>query len=192
VADEQIGRVVEAIELGPDWHEEVMARISLQDEVEKVTKERERVRERLRRLAKAYVDGFYSDEDYQREKRSLEMELERLVVPEADAAREAGELIMRLPDLWERASLEERRKLLLTMLDAVYVDAKEEKAIVAIQPKAPFRPIFHVATTKEGSGVLLMKEPPEIPPEADLCSWWRRGRVELPVQKRPHSNLLQA
>jgi hypothetical protein len=77
--------------------------------------------------------------------------------------------------LWDKANLEERRKLLTAMLDAVYVDMKEAKAIVAIQPKAPFRPIFDVATTKEGSGVVLLKQSPELDPKADLCSWWRRG-----------------
>jgi site-specific DNA recombinase len=30
------------------------------------------------------------------------------------------------------------------MLDAVYVDVKEEKRIVAIKPKAPFKPVFQV------------------------------------------------
>jgi site-specific DNA recombinase len=34
---------------------------------------------------------------------------------------------MDLPRLWEKANQEERRKLLLTMLDAVYVDAKKTK-----------------------------------------------------------------
>jgi hypothetical protein len=29
IADEQVGRLIAAIELGPDWHEEVLARISL-------------------------------------------------------------------------------------------------------------------------------------------------------------------
>jgi len=67
-------------------------------------------------LGRPYVDGFYSDEDYKHEKRSLEMQLETLTLPEADAAREAGELIMDLPQLWGKASLEERRKLLMTML----------------------------------------------------------------------------
>jgi len=64
------------------------------------------------------------------------------------------------------------------MLDAVYVDAKEEKRIVAIKPKPPFRPIFEVAATKEGSGIILLNEPPENTPEARSCFWWRRGRVE--------------
>ena len=88
------------------------------------------------------------------------------------------------------ANLEERRNLLLTMLDAVYVDSKENM-IVAVKPKAPFKPVFSVATTKEGSEVVLVHDPEaksrianQPPPDgqeadADSCSWWRRGRVEL-------------
>jgi len=110
-------------------------------------------------------------------------------VPEANAAEEAGKLVQDLPRLWANATMPERRKLLLAMLDGVYVDAKEEKRIVAIKPKPPFRPIFQVATAKEGSGVVLLKELPEedkqpqdSESEANSCLWWRRGRVELPVQ----------
>ncbi len=46
------------------------------------------------------------------------MELESLVAPEADAAGEASRLIERFPELWSGASEGERRRLLLTMLDA--------------------------------------------------------------------------
>ena len=124
-----------------------------------------------------------------RQKRACELELESLVLPEADAAAEAGRLISQLPSLWAGANLEERRKLLLTMVDAVYVDTKEN-IIVAIKPKAPFKPVFEVATTRKGSEVVLVhdpdvapripNQPPPIGQEADeSCSWWRRGRVEL-------------
>jgi len=61
------------------------------------------------------------------------------------------------------------------MLDGVYVDAKEDKRIVAIKPKPPFRPVFQVATTREGSGVEIMKSRCCV----GTCLWWRRGRVEL-------------
>ena len=78
----------------------------------------------------------------------------------------------------------ERRRLLLTMLDAVCVDTLEEKSVVAIRPKPAFIPLSDVATTKEGSGVMLISEK-DLPPvdedqEADTspCLWWRRGRVE--------------
>ena len=75
----------------------------------------------------------------------------------------------------------------------VYVDTVEERRIVAIRPRPPFRSLFEIATTREGSGILLVNErdlekahqPPPHGHEADTvsCSWWRRGRVELPVQK---------
>ena len=41
---------------------------------------------------------------------------------------------------------------------AVYVDSKDENRIVAIKPKVPFKPIFQAATTKEGSGVVVVHE----------------------------------
>jgi len=179
VADEQVGRLVEAIELEPQWLEEVLAIVSLKDEVERVKKEREKTQEKIRRMARAYVDGLFPEDEYRRQKRLLEMELESLVVPQANAAEEAGKLLKDISKLWAGANLEERRKLLLTMLDAVYVEAKEAKCIVAIKPKPAFRPIFQVATTREDSGVYIINEPPDVTPEARMCFWWRRGRVEL-------------
>ena len=68
---------------------------------------------------------------------------------------------MNLPRLWNEANLEERRKLLLSMLDAVYVDAKQTKSIVAIKPKPPFKPVFQVAASREGPDIRILNEPLE-------------------------------
>ena len=128
------------------------------------------------------MDGLYDDEGYRREKRSLEDKLANLVVPGVDAAMEAGNLLENLPVLWQEADLTERRKLLMAMLDAVYVDTVEEKSVVAIRPKPAFRPIFEVATTREGSGIALINQTPQTqdePEASESYSWWRRGRVEL-------------
>ena len=124
------------------------------------------------------MDGLYQEGDYLKEKRRLELELESLVVPEVNAAEDAGKLLQDLPRLWEQSTLAERRSLLQAMLEAVYVDHKEDNAVVAIQPKPAFRAVFQVATTREGSGVILIKEPPDASQTAPSpCSWWRRGRV---------------
>ena len=154
------------------------------------------MQERLRRLGKAYVDGVYDDEEYKRQKRTAELELGSLVLPEADAAAEAGKLISELQTLWSGANLQERRKLLMTMLDAVYVDSSEN-TIVAIKPKAPFKPVFGVVTTRDGSEVVLVHDldarprtadqpppnrtvaPDGLEADDDPCLWWRRGRVRL-------------
>ena len=130
--------------------------------------------------------------------RSSPSRLTSLVVPRVDAAREAGKLLENLPAFWEQANLGERRSILLALLDSVYVDSIEEKSIVAIMPKPAFLPLFQVATTREGSDVVLITEnemppgPTDGPEATDPCLWWRRGRVELPVQKRPSRNVLQA
>ena len=55
-------------------------------------------------------------------------------------------------------------------------------------PTLAFRPLFQIATTRAGSGVVLVnteiengKASPmvENATETDPCLWWRRGRVEL-------------
>jgi len=193
IADEQVGRLVEAIQLDGDWLQDVLDRISIKDEVERVRSERKQVQERLKRLARTYRDGLCDESEYERQKRLMEMELESLVVPEADATEEAGKLVQQLPELWSGATLQERHRLLVSMLEAVYVDHKDAKAVVAIQPKPAFRAVFQVATTRADSGVMLIKEPPDESQKAPSpCSWWRRGRVELPVQGKSSKNVLQA
>ena len=79
----------------------------------------------------------------------------------------------------------------MTMLDAVYFDTVDEKRIVAIRPKPALRPLFEIATTREVSGIVLVHDgvgesektdcsPPHgYAAESQMCSWWRRGRVEL-------------
>ncbi len=117
------------------------------------------------------------------------------------AAVHTGKLLEDLPKLWSQATMEEQRCPLITMLDAVYVDAREEKRVVAIKPKPAFLALCKIATMAEGSGIVLVADAPEghgdeccsvkmtRPPDAlsegpgAPCLWWRRGRVELPVQR---------
>ena len=96
---------------------------------------------------------------------------------------EAGKLLENLPVLWEETDLAERRNLLMAMLDEVYVDTVEKESVVAIRPKAAFRPIFEVATTREGSRIALMNQTPQTrykPEASESRSRWRRGRDRPP------------
>ena len=125
----------------------MLKRISLHDEVARVRADREQVQEKLRRLGKAFIDGMVDEPDYDRHRAQLEFDLTALVVPEADAVAEAGRLIQRLPELWAAADLTERRLLLLTVLDAVYVDARRKRAVVSIRPKAAFEAVVTASPT---------------------------------------------
>ncbi len=159
----------------PTWRDRLLAKIHLAGEVNRIRQER---------LGRAYVDGLYSNDDYKREKRSLEDSIAGLVVPRVESAKEAGKLLEDLPSLWAAATLTEQRKLLLTMLDAVYVDTVDEKAVVAIRPKPAFRPLFENATIRAESGVVLINQTPQTldePEASEPCCWWRRGRLHLPI-----------
>jgi len=45
--------------------------------------------------------------------------------------------------------------------DMPVFDAKQTKSIVAIKPKPPFRPVFQVAASREGSDIRILNEPLE-------------------------------
>ena len=55
----------------------------------------------------------------------------------------------------------QRLYLLVALLNAAHVDTVKEKSVVAIRPKPAFRPIFEVATTREGSGIGLVTGRPD-------------------------------
>ena len=171
----------------------MLAQVHLADEVKRVGEERKKAEQQLRRLGQVYVDGNISDDEYGRQKKRLEEKLRSLVVPDAEAAVTAGKLVEDLPRLWKKADLTERRRILMTMLESVYVDTVEEKRVVAIRPKPAFRPLLEIVTMREESGIYLVHQKDlldinENGPEAEMtppahntavpCWWWRRGRVE--------------
>ena len=146
VADSQIGEITTSLVLPEDWLDQTLSRFNLQTEVDRVMTRRKEIEGRLKRLDQAYVDGLFADGDYYRyQKRTLELELESLIIPEVDSIKEPGHLVMDLPRLWGGATIEERLLLLLAMLGAVYVDTKGRRAIVSIKPKAAFHALFEVA-----------------------------------------------
>jgi len=57
-------------------------------------------------------------------------------------AEVAGQMLESLGLIWDRATLEEKHRILTGMLEAVYVDIGEKKSIVGIQPKSAFYPLF--------------------------------------------------
>ena len=184
IADEQISLIMNAIVLPDSWMDRLLAKIQLVDKVKRVNKERGKAETRLKRLREVYLDGDMGQEEYRRRKKKSEAKLSDLVVPGVDAMEEAGRLLESLPSLWAKANLTERRKILMTMIDAVYVDSKEEKRIVGIKPKPAFKPIFQIADTLDDSGIILLKDEDrgnasDVASDAtenDSCLWWRRGR----------------
>ena len=72
-----------------------------------------------------------------------------MLIPEVDAAKEAGGLLAEMPRLWAGATLQERHQLLTTTLDAVYIDMKDKKSIVSVKVKPVFQAVLGVGDQTE-------------------------------------------
>ena len=73
--DEQIAILMQNITLRPTWKKQILSHLASESEYVSVTRERQHVQERLRRLGKAFVDNLISENEYEMEKRVLEAKL---------------------------------------------------------------------------------------------------------------------
>ena len=112
----------------------------------------------MRRLGKAFVDGLVEEEDYKVQKKMIQDQLDGLVIPEAEAAFIAGQKMEDLGTVWEVASLEDKHSLLLSMLDAVYLDLADTRSVVGIKPKPSFYPLFDSLGQQPESKVRVIKD----------------------------------
>jgi DNA invertase Pin-like site-specific DNA recombinase len=153
--DEQIDKVIQSLVLEPSWRERIIAKISTLSERELMLKQRKQIQEKLRRLGKTYLDGVIEDGEYNLQRKLLQDNLDSLVIPEADAAMNAGELLESLGLIWQKTTIEEKHKLLTGMLEAVYIDLAASRSIVGIQPKPAFYPLFEALKQKPEAKVTL-------------------------------------
>ena len=179
--DHQVAKIVESIKLDPSWERHMAGIIETLDRRAQVESERLGLKQKLRRLGKAYIDGLLEEDDYEFQQRVLKTQLDSLVVPEERSTLQAGHLLENLPLLWEKANLAERHTILSGFLECVYVDLKEPASVVGIKPKPQFMGLFQFMGAHSGSPTTSENKSsePEEGSELALTGWWRRGRVEL-------------
>ena len=171
--DKQIETILTSVELQPGWRDRiaqlVVADHNGPDPVD--------LKERKRRLSRAYANMAFSDAEYETKLREIEASLRLTEQVELPTLEEAAQLFRDIPQLWKEATPEEQRKLLSPLLERVYVDM-ESGRIGAIAPAPGFRRLLEGAMTPSPeSHVLLLSE--DESDRMDVWSWWRRGRVEL-------------
>jgi site-specific DNA recombinase len=156
--DGQMDSIIKSLTLDPSWRQRIMEKLSKASEREGILKQRKQVEEKLRRLGRSYIDGVIDDGEYNVQRKLLQNTLDSLVVPGADAAVRAGEFLEGLGMVWGEATLEERHKLLASMLDAVYIDVEASRRIVGLQPKPPFYHLFDSLEHHPDSKVSVFRE----------------------------------
>jgi len=147
-----------SLALIPSWKEKTIERLSTVSEREYIIAQRKQVEARLRRLAKTYIDGLIEEGEYNIQRKLSQDNLDSLVIPEEDAAINAGKLLENLGTIWQGATLKEKHKLLSIMLEAVYVDLTATRSIVGIQPRPVFYPIFKTLENQSDDRIIVFHD----------------------------------
>jgi len=140
--EQQVEEIITSLRLPASWRDLVIQKLSSASELDRVVAERKRLQERRRRLMRTFLDGM-PEEEYRRELAAIDTALNSLVDPMEDEVIHLGYHVEGMLEAWHLATKEEKRDLLMMMLESVYVDTKEPK-VVALQVKPGFKPLFQV------------------------------------------------
>jgi hypothetical protein len=143
----------------PPWRDLVIQLVNSSEEREAARRERARLEEKLRRLARQYREVEIEEEEYRREREITQAALAALQEAGEERVIQVGDYIEGMVAAWRTATKEERRDLLRMALEAVYVDMGSGKE-VAIKPKPAFLPLFNLEEpATAGSKILVSGDP---------------------------------
>jgi len=153
--DKQVDSIVKSLVLIPSWREKVVERLSTVSERENIIDQRKQVKGKLKRLGRTFIDGLIEEGDYNLQCKLLQDNLVSLVIPEEHEAINAGQILEKMGPVWDKATLEEKHRLLSIMLEAVYVDLAASRSVVGIQPKPVFYPLFKSLQNETGNRITV-------------------------------------
>ncbi len=169
---QQFGALLAGLVLPDNWRELIRQKlVELAETAGISTAATEREKERLRlkraRILKQHREGYIDDEEMEGELAAVELALRELAAPEADGVRldeviAAGDRMPGIAALWEVATVEERREMVILLLEpgGLYYEL-QKKSIVAIRPRPAFLPLLRmldgVVEFNEAKGLLVMK-----------------------------------
>lgn len=142
--EEQVGAWLRRVTLPGAWRARVLAILAERERARprSTGESQEALTARLRRLRDAYVLGDYDRAEYLAERERLRERLAQAAARangNGAALTAAAALLDDFGSLWDRANLAERKRILGTVFEAVYVRGRD---LVAVQPRGPFRDLL--------------------------------------------------
>ena len=166
----QFGEMLKHLILPDNWREEIRRQMIAEAQVQgtmidSAEREKERLKLKRTRILKQHREGYIDDEEFHGEMAAVELALHQLQTPEVNGVRlddviAAGEHIPGMAALWDEATPEERREMVMLLLEpgGLYYDL-ELKMIAALKPRPAFLPILRmlngVVEYDEVKGILV-------------------------------------
>ena len=154
--DGQIGDLFGSLVLPEDWKLRI-TRSSVTTEGPSVS-ELEDDRERL---GYSYRKKTMTREEFDRELKKIDTQLRMAQISTPIELDDVSKLLQDLPSLWSDATMDERRRLLRTLVEAVYVDIRARR-VVGIAPVAALRTLLESAIERIPGCPGILVDPDEV------------------------------
>jgi len=142
-AEQALGAYMQRLSLPSDWRDRALQLIQDQPgERLDIGREKARLERQLARLKRLFVLGDIEEQEYVAERDRLRAMAAALVPPALPDLERAAELLGKFGAIWDAAALRERRQILHTLAEAVYLDSGAKGPVVAMQAKVEFAPLF--------------------------------------------------
>src|SRR5436305_5105831 len=153
----QFGEMLKSLVLPDNWREEIRRQMIAQAQtqgilLDSMEREKERLKLKRTRILKQHREGYIDDDEFHAEIAAVELALHHLQTPEVNGVKfddviSAGEHLPGMAALWDEATPEERREMVMLLLDpgGLYYDL-ELKIIAALKPRPAFLPIVRMLT----------------------------------------------
>ena len=143
VIDEQIRRIIAAIDV-PAESKSTALKLAKGDGGLDIA----RLQERRKRLARAYGDGAYTEDEYTARLAEIDAQLRAVVPVDINAVAMSRELVTRMDLIWNEATPKERARVVSTLIDTAYVDMREA-TVGAIVPRPGFRALLETSSSSK-------------------------------------------
>lgn len=154
----QIADVVRRFVLPDNWLEQLQVLLTENGKAATGNGEsRERLRDKLARLADLYELGDMPKAEYLTKRDDLRTRLARTRKPETISLAAAANTLRTMRDAWDWANQEERRDMLRAILEEVICDPSR-RTIIALKPKESFRLLFRQIGLQEENGLFKIAQ----------------------------------
>jgi hypothetical protein len=160
-------RVLAYVKLDESWKSSVIAVLYDKDKQNHFKEQRSRIQYALGNLRKQHLWGVISDDEYRRDRTTMECQL-KVISPPLEPANlpnleRAARMLNDLPALWSHAGVTDaqREELIQEVFTSITIDGK---ALAAIEPKSKYAPLFVHIAMRSHVGYRDLDSPP-YPPE---------------------------
>lgn len=153
VAEEQIGRIIQAFQLPDGWKKEIQSALDAGNERKQIEDRIQKLKEKQERLSELYMDQMITKAEYQKRRDRLRAEQDELILPSPEKVFESGEQIESFKQVWELADMSEQKEMCRILFDEIVLDMAKER-VTKIFPRRGFSIFFdfHPNLTKNEEG----------------------------------------